>query len=131
MFKHEVCAKVKSWHPLAFVADIKVNSSAHITTGKFSTRDYHSVLKVIFQSVAAVQSAGAFHHTLCIDDSYFDVKVKHPIAVIIGDAKRNNSLPVLIVTSNFANVGESKRKIHAQNVAITLMIVMLLHFLEK
>ena len=102
-FKHEVCAKVKSWHPLTFVVDIKVNSSAHNATGKISTRDYHSVLKVIFQIVAAVQSACAFHHTLCIDDSYFDVKVKYPIAVIIGDAKRNNSLPVLIFTPHGQN----------------------------
>jgi hypothetical protein len=47
---------------------------------------------VILQNVAAVHSACGFHHTLCINSKYFDVKVKCPIAVIIGDPKGNNSL---------------------------------------
>ena len=91
-FKREVCTKAQSWRPLGFVADIKVKSSAQNATGKFATKDYHAVLKVILQNVAAVHSAGGFHHTLCLNGRYFDVKVKCPIAVIIGDAKGNNSL---------------------------------------
>jgi hypothetical protein len=47
---------------------------------------------VILQNVAAVHSAGGFHYALCLNGRYFDVKVQCPIAVIIGDAKRNNSL---------------------------------------
>ena len=91
-FKCEVHTEAQSWCPLGFVADIKVKSSAQNATGKFATKDYHAVLKVILQNVAAVHSAGGFHHTLCLNGRYFDVKVKCPIAVIIGDAKGNNSL---------------------------------------
>ena len=47
---------------------------------------------MIFQNVAAVHSAGVFHHILYLNGRYLDAKVKCPIAVIIGDAKGNNSL---------------------------------------
>ena len=46
-FKREVCTKAQSWHSLGFVADIKVKSSAQNATGKFATKDYYAVLKVI------------------------------------------------------------------------------------
>ena len=95
-FKHEVCTKVQSWRPLGFVVDIKVKSSAQNETGKYATKDYPAVLKIILQNTAAVHSAGCIHHhTLCLNDRYFDVNVKFPIAVLIGDAKGNNSLYAL------------------------------------
>jgi hypothetical protein len=98
-FKREVCTKAQSWHPLGFVADIKVKSSAQNATGKFAPKNYHAVLKVTLQNVAAVHSAGGFHCTLCLKSRYFDVKVKCPIAEIIGDAKGNNSLCSLFNSS--------------------------------
>ena len=77
-FKHEVHTKAQSWRPLGFVADIKVKSSAQNATGKFATKDYHAVLKVILQNVAAVHSAGGFYHTLCEQNRlhiYFSIHV--------------------------------------------------------
>ena len=49
---------------------------------------------MIFQNVAAVHSAGVFHHILYLNGRYLDAKVKCPIAVIIRNAKGNNSLCV-------------------------------------
>ena len=40
-FKREVCKKAQSWHPLGFVADTKVKSSAQNPTGKYANKDYH------------------------------------------------------------------------------------------
>ena len=84
---------------LGFGSDIKVKSSAQNVAGKFASKEYHAVLKVILQDIAAVHSAGGFDHTLCLIGNFFDVKVKCPIAVIIGDAKGNNSLCAHYISS--------------------------------
>jgi hypothetical protein len=58
---------------------------------KFAAKDYHAVLKVILQSIAAINSSVGFYCTLCLNCSRFDVKKKIPNATIIRDAMRNNS----------------------------------------
>ena len=59
---------------------------------KVIAKDYLAVLKVILQDTAAVHSVGGFNHILSLNGTFSDVKLKCPIAVIIGDAKGNNSL---------------------------------------
>ena len=65
-FKHNIHTKGQSWRPLGFVSDMKVKSSAQNATGTFAAKDYHTVLKVILQEIAAVHSAGGFDHTLSL-----------------------------------------------------------------
>ena len=47
---------------------------------------------MILHDVAVVHAAGGFKHTLKLAGKSFLVTMKCPIAVIIGDAKRNNML---------------------------------------
>ena len=89
--KCEVCRKAQSWGPLGFVAEIKVRSNSQNASGIFAGKDYHAVLKVILQSVAAINPSVGFYCTLCLNCSCFDVKKKIPNATIIRDAMGNNS----------------------------------------
>jgi hypothetical protein len=92
-FKRSVRTKAHAWRPIGLLPNLKVKSRAQSkASSKSSIQEYHTALSVILEEMKQVHEIGGFPHALNLGGKFYDVTVKCPIMVIIGDAKGNNSL---------------------------------------
>ena len=91
--KRCVRTKAHAWRPIGLLPNLKVKSSAQSkSSSKCSPQEYHTVLSLILEEMKQVHESGGFPHALNLGGKFYDVTVKCPIMVIIGDAKGNNAL---------------------------------------
>jgi hypothetical protein len=94
-----------AWHPLGYVNDLDVMSSAQKSSQKRGdpARDYHKIMDVILSSVVDLQSSGSIPLQLPFGNEG-NLNMQFPISYIIGDIKGLSLLCGMYGNSNCAQI---------------------------
>jgi len=93
LFNQETKNWACAWHPLGYVNDLDVMSSAQKSSKKqgSSAIDYHRIMGIVLQSLVLSQVKGRFTFQFPFGGEGI-LNLKFPVAFVIGDIKGQNAL---------------------------------------
>ena len=102
-FDNKITRQHNAWRTLGFITDLNKKSSAwnQQITAANKIIDYHSQLRVIFNSIAQCQKRGGFYWDFGYQNSTFKLRMKPVLILVVGDAMGNHKLAGMY--NNFSN----------------------------